>query len=81
MDDSIRDCHHGVKAAVEIMDFLIELIKKDPQLGKEQIEETIVFALDMIHAALLAVGHDIVHYEVLVAQVHIELLHAICQVG
>ena len=43
-------CKHGVKAAVEILDFLIELIKKDPSMGREQIEETIVFALDMIHA-------------------------------
>lgn len=31
-------------------------------------------------AALLAVGHELVEYEVLVAQVHVELLHAVCQV-
>ncbi len=60
--DKVASCQHGIKAAVDILDFLIELIKKDPGLGREHIEETIMFALDMIHtgvgaAALVACVH------------------------
>eukprot|EP00798_Chlamydomonas_sp_ICE-L_P006642 gene6642-3299_t len=72
-------CKHGVKAASDILDFLIELILKDPAMGREPVEETIVFALDMVHAALLAVGPDLAHFEVLVYQIHVDLLHAMCQ--
>ena len=50
------DCKHGIKAALDIMDFLIELIKKDPAAegapgggARESTEETIMFALNMIH--------------------------------
>ena len=46
---------------------------------KLQVEETIVFSLEMIHAALLSLGRHIMHYDLLVSQVHIELLHAMCQ--
>jgi len=45
-----QKCLHGVGAASEILDFLVELIKKDPTQGPpESMEETIVFALDMAH--------------------------------
>jgi len=75
-----QQCRHGIGAASEILDFLVELIKKDPtQASSDLIEETIVFALDLVHTALLSVGHDLVDHDVLVAQVHVELLHAICQ--
>ncbi|KAF5842997.1 hypothetical protein DUNSADRAFT_3125 [Dunaliella salina] len=75
-----QQCRHGIGAASEIVDFLVDLIKKDPtQAPIELVEETIVFALDLVHTALLSVGHDLMDHDMLVAQVHVELLHAICQ--
>ncbi len=46
------------QAAMDIMEFLIELIKKEPETtggpaAKEHAEDTIMFALNMIHTALL----------------------------
>ena len=44
-----------------------------------QLRPVFVFQRTLL-AALLAVGHELLEYEVLVAQVHVELLHAVCQV-
>jgi hypothetical protein len=44
-------CMHGPKAAMEILDFLIELVKKrDPDLSPELTEESVVFAFEMVQA-------------------------------
>lgn len=76
---------HGINGAAEIMDFLIDLIKKEQAVGKadagqdQVMEDQIMFTLDMVHTALLTLGPELIHFEVLVAQVHVGLLHAMCQ--
>eukprot|EP00955_Chlamydomonas_euryale_P049468 354260-Chlamydomonas_euryale.AAC.5 len=78
-------CAHGINGAVEILDFLIDLIRKEQALGKvdpgqEQVmEDQVMFTLDMVHTALLTLGPELIHFEVLVQQVHVGLLHAMCQ--
>ncbi len=50
-------CCHGTGAASEILDFLVDLIKKDPTQSRappELVEETIVFALDLAHTGAAA---------------------------
>ena len=81
-------CQHGLGAAMEIMDFLIDLIKKDPEgvsqgsassAKGEYAEDTILFALHMIHTALMTMGKELVYHDPLVTMVHVDLLYAMCQ--
>ena len=83
-------CQHGLVAALEIMDFLIDLIKSKDVEGcqgqgssatarGEYAEDTILFALHMIHTALMTMGKELVYHDPLVAMVHVDLLHAMCQ--
>jgi hypothetical protein len=52
------ECRHGPKAAVEILDFLVELVRREPWVGEEgQGEETVLLALDMVYTGgWVAVG-------------------------
>lgn len=66
-------CQHGLNAAIEIMDFLIDLIKKTPEGSSqgsakgEYSEDTILFSLHMIHTALMTMGKELVYHDNLVS--------------
>ncbi len=48
-------CLHGAKAACEIMDSLVQLIgRRDESFSQAQMEETIIFALEMVHTGTCA---------------------------
>ncbi|EFJ51864.1 hypothetical protein VOLCADRAFT_87471 [Volvox carteri f. nagariensis] len=75
-------CRYGVRAAMNILEFLIDLIHKGPSLQgatKETVEEMVVFSLDTIHSIICVAGSALVLAEPLARLVQVELLHAMCQ--
>ncbi|GIL44250.1 hypothetical protein Vafri_1768 [Volvox africanus] len=75
-------CRYGVRAAMNILEFLIDLIHKGPSLQgatKETVEEMVVFSLDTIHAIICVAGSALVLAEPLARLVQVDLLHAMCQ--
>ncbi|KAG2488975.1 hypothetical protein HYH03_012417 [Edaphochlamys debaryana] len=75
-------CRYGVRAAVNILEFLIDLIQKGPSLQgatKETVEEMVVFSLDTIHAVICVAGGALVLAEPLARLVQVDLLYAMCQ--
>ncbi|GLC38754.1 hypothetical protein PLESTM_000772100 [Pleodorina starrii] len=75
-------CRYGVRAAMNILEFLIDLIHKGPSLQgatKESVEEMVVFSLDTVHAIICVAGSALVLAEPLARLVQVDLLHAMCQ--
>ncbi|PNW80894.1 hypothetical protein CHLRE_07g334100v5 [Chlamydomonas reinhardtii] len=75
-------CRYGVRAAVNILEFLIDLIQKGPSLQgatKETVEEMVVFSLDTVHAVICVAGGALVLAEPLARLVQVDLLYSMCQ--
>ncbi|MEW5304445.1 MAG: hypothetical protein WDW36_007055 [Sanguina aurantia] len=76
-------CCYSARAAVSIMEFLVELIQKALQTSsatKEQAEDTVIFALDMIHMVLGTVGGAVLLCEPLTRLIQVELTYEMCRV-
>ncbi|GFR51100.1 hypothetical protein Agub_g13429 [Astrephomene gubernaculifera] len=75
-------CRYGVRAAANILEFLIDLIQKGPALQgatKETVEEMVVFSLNTIHQVLCEAGGALGLAEPLARLVQVDLLYAMCQ--
>ncbi|KAJ9530132.1 hypothetical protein QJQ45_023410 [Haematococcus lacustris] len=85
--DQLRSqCCHGVKAAADVLDFLVGLLAVKDSNGlaasvqsHEGSEAALLFAFEMVHLALVSLGPELAAYPELLSMVHCEVLAAMCQ--
>ncbi|KAL6762500.1 hypothetical protein V8C86DRAFT_3130845 [Haematococcus lacustris] len=85
--DQLRiQCCHGVKAAADVLDFLVGLLAVKDSNGlaasvksHEGSEAALLFAFEMVHLALVSLGPELAAYPELLSMVHCEVLAAMCQ--